>query len=120
MKQFDKQIFFGNEKCVENVEQLKRLLDKACEYLGGMQQPADPTIESDYEIKIENDVEGQQVINEVACDIAMALTGKNIIIESEEAIRAHILRNWTRDHVMRFAKHLLGDECQNKVYCPKL
>ena len=90
------------------------------EYLGGMQQPADPTIEGDFEIKIKNDVEAQQEINDAVCDIAMALTGKNIIIESEEGIRAHILRSWTRDKVIRFAKHLLGDECQNKIYCPKV
>ncbi len=45
---------------------------------------------------------------------------KQIIEANEECIRAHILRNWPRDKVIRFAKHLLGDECQNKVYCPKL
>lgn len=120
MRQFNKQIFFGNEKYIENVEQLKRLLDKACEYLGGMQQPADPTIEDDYKAKISEDARAQQIIEDAICDIAVALLGEDIIFAKEESIKAHILRNWPRDRVIRFSKHLLGDECQNKIYCPKL
>ena len=30
----------------------------------------------------------------------------------EKYITAHILRNWERDRIERFALHLLGDECQ--------
>jgi len=30
----------------------------------------------------------------------------------ETVIRVHILRNWDRKRIERFAKHLLGDRCQ--------
>ena len=37
----------------------------------------------------------------------------------EEYFRAVILNKWSREKTIKFAKHLLGDECQNKFHCPK-
>jgi len=31
---------------------------------------------------------------------------------SEESIRAHILRNWPRDQIVKFCNHLMGDHWQ--------
>ena len=36
--------------------------------------------------------------------------------KAEAFMRVHILRHWDRERIVRFAKHLLGDECQE---CPK-
>ena len=36
--------------------------------------------------------------------------------KAETFMRTHILRHWDRERIVRFAKHLLGDECQE---CPK-
>lgn len=45
---------------------------------------------------------------------------QQIIIQTEEEyFRTFILRNWSREKIIKFAKHLLGDECQNKFHCPK-
>ena len=45
---------------------------------------------------------------------------QQIIIQTEEEyFTAIILRNWNREKIIRFAKHLLGDECQNRFHCPK-
>jgi len=44
---------------------------------------------------------------------------KQMIETTEESIKNYILQEWTRDKVISFAKDLLGDECQNKIYCPR-
>jgi hypothetical protein len=36
--------------------------------------------------------------------------------KAETFMRVHILRHWDRECIVRFAKHLLGNECQE---CPK-
>lgn len=38
---------------------------------------------------------------------------------NEEYFQAFILNNWSREKTINFAKHLLGDECQNNFHCPK-
>lgn len=40
----------------------------------------------------------------------------DVVRDFEDRIAPHILRNWDRERIVRFAKHLLGDECQQ---CPK-
>jgi hypothetical protein len=35
----------------------------------------------------------------------------------ESAITPHILRHWSRERIVRFAKHLLGDACQGCEKC---
>ena len=40
----------------------------------------------------------------------------DVVRDFESRITPHILRNWNRERIVRFAKHLLGDECQE---CPK-
>lgn len=45
-----------------------------------------------------------------------ASRGGAVGLEFEAKITPHILRNWDRERIVRFAKHLLGDECQE---CPK-
>jgi len=41
---------------------------------------------------------------------------RDVGFDFDAAIAPHILRNWSRDRIVEFAKHLLGDECQD---CPK-
>jgi hypothetical protein len=54
-----------------------------------------------------------------APDNRPAVAGKvrrDVGFDFDAAITPHILRNWSRDRIVAFAKHLLGDECQD---CPK-
>ena len=36
----------------------------------------------------------------------------DVVRDFEDKITPHILRNWGRERIVRFAKHLLGDACQ--------
>lgn len=45
---------------------------------------------------------------------------QQIIIQTEEEFfKTFILNNWNRERIRKFAKRLLGDECQNNFHCPK-
>jgi hypothetical protein len=64
-------------------------------------------------------------VTDLVCSIAnapadlSAVAGKvrrDVGFDFDAAIAPHILRNWDRKRIVVFAKHLLGDECQN---CPK-
>ncbi len=37
--------------------------------------------------------------------------------QDEAQIRALILREWSRERIVRFAAHLMGDECQECTIC---
>jgi len=34
---------------------------------------------------------------------------------NDNVLSVHILRNWTRERIVNFATHLLGDECQKCI-----
>jgi len=40
----------------------------------------------------------------------------DVVRDFDERITPHILRNWPRERIVQFAKHLLGDVCQA---CPE-
>ena len=42
----------------------------------------------------------------------------DVVLDFEYKITPHILRNWDRERIVRFAKHLLGDECQDGRQIP--
>ena len=41
------------------------------------------------------------------------------VVGYDAAIAPHILRHWSRERIVAFAKHLLGDECQGCEKCEK-
>jgi hypothetical protein len=43
---------------------------------------------------------------------AIAVADVDVVRDFEAKITPHILRNWDRSRIVGFAKHLLGDECQ--------
>lgn len=38
-----------------------------------------------------------------------------LALDNETQMTVHILRNWDKDKIDRFAKHLLGDKCQSCI-----
>ena len=50
-----------------------------------------------------------------SCADECACGAWSVVRDFEERITPHILRNWDRRRIVAFAKHLLGDECQE---CP--
>lgn len=71
-------------------------------------------------IKHPNTVSSEGEIYNINDSLFKEWWNEQIIIQTEEEyFRAFILKNWNRDKIIRFAKHLLGDECQNNLHCPK-
>jgi hypothetical protein len=46
------------------------------------------------------------------CEVDPCNDATTAVRDFETRITPHILRNWDRERIVRFARHLLGDACQ--------
>lgn len=53
-----------------------------------------------------------RVVIHLATTTPRSTEDANVARDFDERITPHILRNWSRERIIRFAKHLLGDACQ--------
>ena len=77
--EFTKQIFMGSGAySMAECYKAHRLLEKAFEFLGGLQQPGDPTIPGDVEHVLETQRIERYKLRQYAAELVMAITGEEI------------------------------------------